>query len=346
MADKRDRLRGGRRATWPTRLGADPGRRRDGRRRRPLAKADQGAVLVAEFSDLQGYVAAEYARREGIDAAVATAIEEQYLPAGPTRRCRRREAGALVAAAEKVDNLVGAFAVDEAPDRLEGSLRPAPRRGRPGADRRRAGLGHRPLPGPRGGLRAAGASRAPTWSVAMRGHGRRDRRLPVGPPRVPAGHARAWGPRRVRPRWARASERRRSTAAWARAIEAAARQPALPGGLDGGDPPRRASRARRPGDDVTPRAARRRPGRGGAARRRSSAARARSRPRAGRATCGAALDAAGPLAQAVDRFFVDVLVNADDPGVRARRYGLVREAAEVLRGVADFDRITDGGGAR
>ena len=69
------------------------------------------------------------------------------------------------------------------------------------------------------------------------------------------------------------------------------------------------------------------------------------RPRAAR-DLGPALDAAEALAAAVDRFFVDVLVNADDPGVRARRYGLVREAAEVLRGVADFDRITDGGGAR
>ena len=72
-------------------------------------------MLVAEFSDLQGYVAAEYARREGIDAAVATAIEEQYLPLGPDSPAPETEAGALVAAAEKVDNLVGAFAVDEAP---------------------------------------------------------------------------------------------------------------------------------------------------------------------------------------------------------------------------------------
>jgi glycyl-tRNA synthetase beta chain len=58
----------------------------------------------------------------------------------------------------------------------------------------------------------------------------------------------------------------------------------------------------------------------------------------------AALAAAGPLAAAVDRFFVDVLVNADDPGVRARRYALVREAADALLQVADFDQVTDGGG--
>ena len=61
---------------------------------------------------------------------------------------------------------------------------------------------------------------------------------------------------------------------------------------------------------------------------------------------GAALGAAAGLAPAVDRFFTDVLVNADDPGVRARRYALVREAAELLGRVADFERVTDGGGAR
>ncbi|HET6691406.1 MAG TPA: DALR anticodon-binding domain-containing protein, partial [Miltoncostaeaceae bacterium] len=60
----------------------------------------------------------------------------------------------------------------------------------------------------------------------------------------------------------------------------------------------------------------------------------------------AALRAAGPLAGAVDRFFTDVLVNADDPGVRARRYGLVRAAASQLSRIADFERVTEGGGAR
>jgi glycyl-tRNA synthetase beta subunit len=39
----------------------------------------------------------------------------------------------------------------------------------------------------------------------------------------------------------------------------------------------------------------------------------------------------------------DVLVNAEDPGVRARRYALVRGTAGVLARVADFERITEGG---
>ena len=143
MADKRERLRAGV-ADLAGRLGVDPATAATAGLAARWAKADQGAVLVAEFSDLQGYVAAEYARREGIDAAVATAIEEQYLPLGADSPAPETEAGALVAAAEKVDNLVGAFAVDEAPT---GSKDPYGLRraaAGPGADRARTGMGYRP----------------------------------------------------------------------------------------------------------------------------------------------------------------------------------------------------------
>ena len=53
-----------------------------------------------------------------------------------------------------------------------------------------------------------------------------------------------------------------------------------------------------------------------------------------------------PLAAAVDTFFTDVLVNADDPAVRSRRYRLVADAADTFTGIADFTRITDQGGER
>ena len=59
-----------------------------------------------------------------------------------------------------------------------------------------------------------------------------------------------------------------------------------------------------------------------------------------------ALAAGIPLAAAVDAFFIDVLVNADDPEVRDRRYRLVRDAAQTLTRIADFTKITDQGGAR
>ena len=49
-----------------------------------------------------------------------------------------------------------------------------------------------------------------------------------------------------------------------------------------------------------------------------------------------------PLVSAVDRFFVDVMVNSDDETARARRYALVREARDVFLRVADFTKLTDG----
>ena len=57
----------------------------------------------------------------------------------------------------------------------------------------------------------------------------------------------------------------------------------------------------------------------------------------------AALSAGAPLAEAIDRFLTDVLVNADDPEVRARRLGLVRSAGDTLAAIADFGALTDGG---
>ena len=127
--------------TWPAAVGADDGDR--GRRAAAarLAKADQGAVLVAEFSELQGYVAAEYARLEGIDEAVALAVER----AVPARRARLADAATEAGGAARGDRegrqpgrrLRGR----RGPHRLEGPVRPAPGRRRAGADRARARLG-------------------------------------------------------------------------------------------------------------------------------------------------------------------------------------------------------------
>ena len=114
MAQKRDRLVAGV-TDLSELLLIDAGRRSRAEKAASLAKVDQGAILVAEFSELEGYVGAEYARREGVPEEVAQAIEDHYLPEGPDSPLPRNEVGALVAAAEKLDNLVGAFAVDEAP---------------------------------------------------------------------------------------------------------------------------------------------------------------------------------------------------------------------------------------
>ncbi len=80
-----------------------------------LAKADQVSVMVREFADLEGVMGETYARMEGFHDEVAVAIREQYLPDVSGGRPPRSAAGALLATAEKVDNVVAAFATGEPP---------------------------------------------------------------------------------------------------------------------------------------------------------------------------------------------------------------------------------------
>ena len=80
-----------------------------------LAKADQAAELVREFPDLEGYIGAEYARLAGYPDAVVTAIEEQYLPDSASGPLPETDAGKILAAAEKVDNLRIAFGLGHKP---------------------------------------------------------------------------------------------------------------------------------------------------------------------------------------------------------------------------------------
>lgn len=80
-----------------------------------LAKADQVSVMVREFADLEGVMGETYARIEGFSGEVAQAIREQYLPDVAGGAPPRTLAGALLATAEKVDNIVGAFACGEPP---------------------------------------------------------------------------------------------------------------------------------------------------------------------------------------------------------------------------------------
>lgn len=80
-----------------------------------LAKADQAAELVREFPDLEGYIGAEYARLAGYGEAVADAIDDQFLPSAAGGPLPRTAEGTIVAAADKLDNLVVAFALGERP---------------------------------------------------------------------------------------------------------------------------------------------------------------------------------------------------------------------------------------
>jgi glycyl-tRNA synthetase beta chain len=80
-----------------------------------LAKADQAAELVREFPDLEGSIGGEYARLAGYPEAVSAAIEEQYLPDAAGGPLPQTEAGRLLAAADKIDNLTVAFALGRRP---------------------------------------------------------------------------------------------------------------------------------------------------------------------------------------------------------------------------------------
>src|SRR5919198_738670 len=79
------------------------------------SKADQAAELVREFPDLEGHIGAEYARLAGYPEAVCAAIDEQYLPDSAGGQLPETEAGRVLAAADKLDNLTVAFALGQRP---------------------------------------------------------------------------------------------------------------------------------------------------------------------------------------------------------------------------------------
>jgi glycyl-tRNA synthetase beta chain len=80
-----------------------------------LAKADQAAELVREFSDLEGHIGATYARLAGYDDEVVQAIDEQYLPDSAGGPLPRSPGGAALAAADKLDTLRVAFGLGKRP---------------------------------------------------------------------------------------------------------------------------------------------------------------------------------------------------------------------------------------
>ena len=80
-----------------------------------VAKADLATSMVVEMTSLQGVMGREYALREGIDASVAQAIFEHWLPRGAGDILPAGDAGRLLAIADKLDSLVGLFAVGLAP---------------------------------------------------------------------------------------------------------------------------------------------------------------------------------------------------------------------------------------
>jgi glycyl-tRNA synthetase beta chain len=80
-----------------------------------LAKADLTSGMVGQFPELQGVMGRYYAAAEGEHRDVANAIAEHYSPLGPNDRCPTAPTSVAVALADKLDSLVGFFAVGERP---------------------------------------------------------------------------------------------------------------------------------------------------------------------------------------------------------------------------------------
>ncbi|MGX9117594.1 glycine--tRNA ligase subunit beta [Mesorhizobium sp. BHbsci] len=85
------------------------------RRAAVLAKADLTTEVVGEFPELQGAMGRKYALLQGEHPSVAAAIEEHYKPQGPSDRVPTDPASVAVALADKLDTLVGFWAIDEKP---------------------------------------------------------------------------------------------------------------------------------------------------------------------------------------------------------------------------------------
>lgn len=80
-----------------------------------LAKADLLTEVVGEFPELQGLMGKYYALAQGENASVAAASEEHYKPQGPSDRVPTDRVSVAVALADKIDTLVGFWAIDEKP---------------------------------------------------------------------------------------------------------------------------------------------------------------------------------------------------------------------------------------
>jgi glycyl-tRNA synthetase beta chain len=80
-----------------------------------LAKADLVTDMVGEFPELQGIMGGYYARHDGESEAVTHAIEDHYKPRFAGDALPRNEVGLAAALADKLETLVGLFATGEKP---------------------------------------------------------------------------------------------------------------------------------------------------------------------------------------------------------------------------------------
>ncbi|NQE61576.1 glycine--tRNA ligase subunit beta [Caulobacter sp. RHG1] len=93
-------------------VGADVAKTKEAAR---LAKADLTSQMVGEFPELQGVMGGYYARAFGLNGEIADAVRDHYKPQGPSDAVPTAPVSIAVALADKLDTLVGFFAIDEKP---------------------------------------------------------------------------------------------------------------------------------------------------------------------------------------------------------------------------------------
>jgi glycyl-tRNA synthetase beta chain len=80
-----------------------------------LCKSDLVSGMVGEFPELQGLMGSYYALAENAPRHIADAIRDHYKPLGPGDACPTEPVSVVLALAEKIDTLVGFFAIGELP---------------------------------------------------------------------------------------------------------------------------------------------------------------------------------------------------------------------------------------
>ena len=80
-----------------------------------LAKADLTTNLVFEFTELQGYIGADYARVSGEQAKVCEGIKEHYFPLNAESETAKGLEGQIVGIADKIDTIAAVFAEGKKP---------------------------------------------------------------------------------------------------------------------------------------------------------------------------------------------------------------------------------------
>lgn len=100
----------------------NPGAKAAAARAALLCKTDLLGEMIGsgkEYASLEGVMGGHYARRSGEPEAVAAAIAEHYRPRGAGDELPATEAGALLALADKLDHVAGAFVAGKSPSGSE-----------------------------------------------------------------------------------------------------------------------------------------------------------------------------------------------------------------------------------